>query len=707
MKRKNVLNKLAACITGGAIVATSAATIAFSYSWFTNNNNVTKPFAGETAGAYFARGDGSESNPFIINKQIHLYNLAWLQYLGYFNKDEKNNSTWESGSDNLTDQYYFKIEKDLDMQGWVLPPIGTKTYPFVGHFSGDDHVISNLTISNEIGSETGQINKHPATVTEDYFNKTDNPTIIGFFGVVGNAEFDSDATAYTYTESVNSVSNFYLDNVKIYTYNSNVLCGILAGYVNGSFTNAGVHSGNLKISSGTTNISSFTNVSSYTLIGDYNKEKYKYDQDSSGGDAGYGMSTDIGELYDNLSSSITPSNNTITIPENTAIPIKFDSGSKVNKPSTTQSTTAITSSGANIYPYYASTIAASSKSTNLGYICGSGVEIHRNFFDSSKVTFKGNMQYAGNSPKSSYGADADFLAHITEIENYLDASSGSGGYRNGDSAIVLTDTNFVKGSSTSSYTWDFPKDNDDYLLIKNGSVGPNYKNKNVFVPSKGIWIAPVTTGTFEFVAINPNDNYYLGSTYLAVFKLKRGTSQSELGKYENGFTNETYDSQGSGFDKGMVGALFYGGAKAYKPQYFGVDVTEDDIKNGYEFFITQYSAVSTSNPVYIVYLDIGSDGGSSEDARTSLTGFDFVKEENGSLVKINDTAYQQSNVTFTISGTSTSLRSYFFKRTEDGENGVLFCPSLGTDGGFTLTVNGTSANAKYDSSLSDEDTTSS
>src|SRR5574344_2343957 len=43
---------------------------------------------GYTASAYFAGGDGSESAPYLIRDPIHLYNLAWLQYLGYFNQSD-------------------------------------------------------------------------------------------------------------------------------------------------------------------------------------------------------------------------------------------------------------------------------------------------------------------------------------------------------------------------------------------------------------------------------------------------------------------------------------------------------------------------------------------------------------------------------------------------------------------------------------------
>ena len=129
-------------VLGGTILASGCAISAFSFAWFSNNNNVTRGFDGSTTGAYFARGNGSEGNPYVINKPIHLYNLAWLQYVGFFKDKEP----------------YFIIERDLDMSGWTLPPIGTTMNPFLGHLDGYDTThsigqtatakISNLTISN-------------------------------------------------------------------------------------------------------------------------------------------------------------------------------------------------------------------------------------------------------------------------------------------------------------------------------------------------------------------------------------------------------------------------------------------------------------------------------------------------------------------------------------------------------------------------------
>ena len=127
-------------------------------AWFVNYVEFSDiKIDGSSFGAYFAYGDGlpyeedGEGNiihqPYGIKTQRHLYNLAWLQYSGKFNQDED-----EDGE--IDQQFYFVIdpslvETGLDMTGWILPPIGTETYPFLGNFEGNGVTISNLTVSNK------------------------------------------------------------------------------------------------------------------------------------------------------------------------------------------------------------------------------------------------------------------------------------------------------------------------------------------------------------------------------------------------------------------------------------------------------------------------------------------------------------------------------------------------------------------------------
>ena len=671
--KKDLFKRYSLALFGSVLVATFTATGAFSFAWFTNNNNITRDFSGETKGAYFASGDGSSEKPFIINKPIHLYNLSWLQYLGFFNEDKKD-ADGNTGKDGAIDkQYYFKISADLDMNGWILPPIGTKTNPFVGNFDGGNYTISNLTISNKIGTDAGNITKHPGVVTETHFNSEDNPNIIGFFGVIGSVGTYS----LTFSSNINAVSNFYLDGVKIYTYNSNVLCGMLVGYVNGTLTNAGVHYGNMNIASGTQNISDFTNVSSYSLIGDYNKEKYSWDDDPDGGDVGYGTSTDIRALYDEMSRLNLMDKTTGVISSGSALPFKCSDDSAL---SGGEGSKTITTYGRSLTINYSKSISVADGATNIGYYSGPEIKTYKDYFAKTKASDDYEVDYENIKV-----ADLSSIKTVDEsIKNYLTTDIDEL-TRKGDSALVLSGTNFLDTSSLGV--------KGGYNLIKNAKVG-DYEGE-LLIPYRSIWVAPIQPGKFQMVIVNKDTQ----SARLAVWKVQRNTPKD----YSTGFVNTYYDST-------VVGVVIpsYSGSGAYTPYYYGVEVTQDDIDNGYEFVITKY--LNGSN-VYITYIDVGANGGSDEDDRTILTGFDFVeKDSNDSIIKITDDSYTKSKVSFKISNTtvgvaSTSAYSYYFRRT--GETTVLYYFTPTSGGGLSFTVLGTSANAKEGSSSDLDDTTTS
>lgn len=245
MKKKYSLKIFLYAVLGGTILASGCAISAFSFAWFSNNNNVSRGFDGSTTGAYFARGNGSEGNPYVINKPIHLYNLAWLQYVGFFKNKEP----------------YFIIERDLDMSGWTLPPIGTTEYPFLGHLDGDDTLhsqgqgstakISNLTISNSFEKYNG---RHPSSQTLSTFA---SPEITGLFGVVG----DKKSTVEP------SVKNLYLDKISIDSATNNALSGVVAGYVNGALSNILINDSSLNLKDGTNKLTGYDSISKYTSVG--------------------------------------------------------------------------------------------------------------------------------------------------------------------------------------------------------------------------------------------------------------------------------------------------------------------------------------------------------------------------------------------------------------------------------------------------------
>ena len=125
-------------------------------TWFGQDTASKISVDGNIHGSYFESGDGSAERPFEIARPIQLYYLAWLQELGYFNEAVLDTDTGEYV---LKQQYHFYLSADLDMNmdgedPYILPPIGTITYPFIGSFDGKGHVITDLVITNDVSTYT-------------------------------------------------------------------------------------------------------------------------------------------------------------------------------------------------------------------------------------------------------------------------------------------------------------------------------------------------------------------------------------------------------------------------------------------------------------------------------------------------------------------------------------------------------------------------
>ena len=242
------------------------AVIAGSVSWFiplAKIANDDAPLKGSSSSAYFAYGNGSpisqgtDDKPYGITAPRHLYNLAWLQYLGYFNLAAENGK-----------QYYFELGDNIDMTGWALPPIGTEENPFIGNFNGNGFVVKGLTISNNFSD----FQRHPGVVDSNNFTQ---PHILGFFGVVG--DYNSNAGS-DYTSAANEFSNTGLTGLTIKTYLKDSLMGIAAGYVDANMKNIGIDASTITLDSSitqtTTSYGGFTdNISDFSLVGYTTNEK--------------------------------------------------------------------------------------------------------------------------------------------------------------------------------------------------------------------------------------------------------------------------------------------------------------------------------------------------------------------------------------------------------------------------------------------------
>lgn len=255
--RFKVYKRIAISVISLVCVAAGIATASFSYSWFTNRNDITKQITGKTAGAYFGGGDGKSDNPYIISKPIHLYNLAWLYYIGFFKGQEP----------------YFKITADLKMSDWNLPPIGTSTNPFNGHLDGGSYTISNLNVTNDF---TSLSSKKPSSVTESDWNGNNDkygptPNILGLFGYISQESSD---------KGVPSVKNLKIDGESVTSSTSTALTGIVAGYVNGSLDGIYINDSTVSLADGTKPLGTLeggvtiSNISEYTSVG-YCAEDYR------------------------------------------------------------------------------------------------------------------------------------------------------------------------------------------------------------------------------------------------------------------------------------------------------------------------------------------------------------------------------------------------------------------------------------------------
>ena len=347
------MRRIAALIMG--IFCTVVISIAAVFAWFTNGELIEPDNTGSSVSAYFGGGDGSEGKPFLIKNSRHLYNLAWLQYIGRFNRPGLKNVPNEKNTSSLT-QYCFKLEKSINMDEYegvykYLPPIGTEEYPFIGKLDGAGYTISNLISTNDFASFG---TKHPNIVVasdpgDD--QKVFETNIIGFIGVIGetssmkkpedeNFDFESMTIASGIEPSLTTIG---LQATQVDTkQNTNVLVGVVAGYVNGTISDVGVVNGKLNVASQCGLYSNYENLSGYTVVGfaedEYTTKAYKndtvvYNPTSSyisytnrginGSDNDWGGSMNMDDMYHRILKIIPRSGATVSSYRNSEIKYNF------------------------------------------------------------------------------------------------------------------------------------------------------------------------------------------------------------------------------------------------------------------------------------------------------------------------------------------------------------------------------------------------
>lgn len=225
-----------------------------SFAWYTQYFGIqpTDNVRLQSKNSYFAGGNGSEEAPYEIGLPIHLYNLAWLQDLGYFDEDDDAiPSTAEK------DRFYFVLKNNIDMKDFhsALPPIGINAHPFVSDFNGNGYQISNL----EIQTKTSEIAIKPS---ENLLTDFDFGHAVGMFGVI---ETKDDKNTEDYTEGV---GNFLLDRILVKNTLSAIV-GLACGYVDGNLHDVGLYRSNLTFQTGTDYFADYNaeRISEYALVG--------------------------------------------------------------------------------------------------------------------------------------------------------------------------------------------------------------------------------------------------------------------------------------------------------------------------------------------------------------------------------------------------------------------------------------------------------
>lgn len=201
-----------------------------SLAWFFNTTaDIVPNPTGELITSYFHCGSGTEEDPYVITRPIHLYNLTRLYedldgfaeannhfQLGY---DLDNDGDLECYTYNDHGVYQESYSDKLNMNYYEnFVPIGSENKPFGGVFDGSGLTIDNLNISGEGLSDIGVFGyiTEDATVQDLYIDNLD----IDVTGAVADAHDTHDTNAYVgyiagHVENANCITNTYVNNCEI------------------------------------------------------------------------------------------------------------------------------------------------------------------------------------------------------------------------------------------------------------------------------------------------------------------------------------------------------------------------------------------------------------------------------------------------------------------------------------------------------------
>lgn len=599
--------------------------IPYVYAWSTNYYVEELVVDAGVVGGYFAGGNGSKEHPYEITNQRHLYNLAWLQYMGNFNKESSTNS-------GEYETFYFTLSNNLDCEGMVLPPIGTGDNPFVSVFNGNGHTISNVKVSNNFH----ELVQYPNNVNNTNYQ---NVNVIGFFGVIGKYTGEENdqlkipvvADGQGGTNVVTSVHDFYLDNIEISSNKENSLVGLLAGYVNGNVSNIGIHYSWFNLASGVSHIEN-KKISNYTLIGDYNTTDdggINWDDKPQGGSIGYGTSTDIKKLKDKMQ-ALNGTSGTPALNANQYLP--FSGTGEIIK----------NDSGANVGEV--------AEHNNIGYYTGNDIKIyefHKSNLDTSQFY---HPTFAAKQIVTLPYVNLDGVVECPDAEQEIKDAT-------------------INSADETIYTIRLQNrlDINNNLVTIHNAVLWGEEIPTLVIPRRVIWVAPKRAGTLKFVMINPGNgqNFTLSRFYRSI---KGDYSSSMVGLESlietNVYAGLTHGDKGSTIQVDGVDRTFTEDTGLV--YYFTYEVTEEMIEAGYEFALSRDNG---SDGAYFWYLDVGANGGNVDPTYTgTINGVDFVYAIDNGFSSFDD----KSNVCFEVDSQTAVAQDVvvYFKRKQT--IGVLY-----------------------------------
>lgn len=719
-------NKRIATTTVGIICLTIAVVLCCvaTFAWFDNSvGSLDFPtnFGGSSMAAYFNGGNGSQGSPYEIANPTNLYNLAWLQYLGYFNL--------RSGLNNGRAQTYFKLTSNIDMSEVAsylkaLPPIGTSEHPFIGQFDGNNKTVSKLNVSNKrddygvYPTNAKFDNSGMLTTCADAADATPSQIeFVAMFGVVGDFnEWVTKSTAYTGNDNnvefgdsraepalnpspdPNKANQFfygsmyvgsmYVDNLVVKSYTDNTLVGLAAGYVAGSLKNFGVYRSTINLaggSKGTTlaktidangnQVAYGNTVSKFSIVGDYDTTLVGWTEKpsgSSGDDNDFGGSVDMRTLnrrIDYITAKVGKGSSNWVI---TAIDDDFGIGIKHGSLSTEfywnpQSL----SSNQNVY-------------LNDGTFLPLNVNKEKMGIDSFEVVEGEEHTVQIKDSSVMYHINSEYATMSSEI-------------------MKLTNTGYIVGKGEAGKNGDIRS---RIQPIASGSNGGIYKSLGFFSTKESV---VYDKGSFEMLTIGTD-----GKTYRILDDVKTSTSTA-LSDYIDGSVRfdasplkfKEYEVVRNNFDSSMKGAKVVHGFHFMQSLPYSSTIGENLVgkankvsRNGVLIDKTYYTTGNVPNeysechhvnaeyqfvkgglnftlrkPGYITAI-LGTFYRYNDDQDPRETMFDLYKVErnNGvisSLVRINNIYEDNGNIVYNVTGSNQSGKKLLFDFDSLTQNNVL------------------------------------